>query len=221
MEQKVAEALKSIMNTLPEGVQLIAVSKTKPVEMIEEAYRAGHRDFGENRIQEMAEKAEKLPRDIRWHMIGNVQSNKIKYMAPFVHLVHGLDKPKRLKDLNKEARKADRVIQALIQIHIAREESKFGFSYQEAAEILTPETLRNYPHLKIRGLMGMATLTDNEDQIRQEFAGLATFYQRSREILKSPDFDILSMGMSGDYQIAIEEGSNQVRIGSAIFGARN
>lgn len=220
MAYPVAEKIQSFRADLPAEVELVAVSKTKPVEMLKAAYEVGQRHFGENRVQEMAEKYEQLPKDIKWHMVGHVQSNKIKYMAPFVHLVHGMDKPKRLKELNKEAAKNDRQIDCLLQIHIAQEESKFGFDYQEARSLLAQDPAERYPHLRIRGLMGMATLTDDQDQVRREFAGLAAFFREQQSAGHLAAFDILSMGMSGDYQIAIEEGANMIRIGSTLFGPR-
>ncbi len=221
MKSLIAESLDHLKHKLPDNVKLVAVSKTKPIEDIMEAYKAGQRDFGENRIQEMTEKYGQLPEDIRWHMIGHVQGNKIKYMAPFVHLVHGMDKPKRVKELNKEAQKNGRIIDCLIQIHIAREESKFGFDYDEAWQLLSDSPGEKFPHVRIRGLMGMATLTDNEPQIRNEFRGLKQFFDKVNNELNLPDFDILSMGMSGDFQLALDEGSNMIRIGSAIFGRRS
>jgi hypothetical protein len=220
MAYPVAEKIQSFRADLPAEVELVAVSKTKPVEMLKAAYEVGQRHFGENRVQEMAEKYEQLPKDIKWHMVGHVQSNKIKYMAPFVHLVHGMDKPKRLKELNKEAAKNDRQIDCLLQIHIAQEESKFGFDYQEARSLLAQDPAERYPHLRIRGLMGMATLTDDQDQVRREFAGLAAFFREQQSAGHLAVFDILSMGMSGDFQIAIEEGANMIRIGSTLFGPR-
>lgn len=221
MEYSVAEKIQFFREKLPSQVELVAVSKTKPVEAIREAYAVGQRHFGENRIQEMVDKHEQLPADIKWHMVGHVQNNKIKYMAPFVHLVHGMDKPKRLKELNKEAAKNQRQIDCLLQIHIAQEESKFGFDYDEAKQLLAEQPEERYPHLRIRGLMGMATLTDDQEQVRREFAGLAAFFREQQEAagLQST-FDILSMGMSGDYQIAIEQGANMIRIGSTLFGPR-
>lgn len=200
-------------------VKLIAVSKTKPNEAILEAYEHGHRAFGENRVQEMVDKYEALPKDIEWHMIGHVQSNKIKYFAPFVHLVHGMDKPKRFKELDKEAAKNNRVIDCLLQVHIAKEESKFGFDMAEAEAFLSQDIQTLFPNLRIRGLMGMATNTDDEAVVRGEFNGLKAFFDKMQQ-LSATHFDTLSMGMSGDYQIAVEEGSTMVRIGSAIFGAR-
>jgi pyridoxal phosphate enzyme (YggS family) len=217
----IAENLQSLAESLPNQVQLIAVSKTKPMEAVEEAYAAGQRHFGENRIQEMSEKFDALPKDIHWHMIGHVQDNKIKYMAHFVSLVHGMDKEKRLKTLNKEAAKVNRVIDCLVQIHIAEEETKFGFDYQEAELLFQKNLTETYPNLRIRGLMGMATFTDNKEQLRREFKGLAALYKSTKANLGSDQFNILSMGMSGDYNLAIECGSNMIRVGTKIFGARN
>lgn len=221
MSSLIAENLIQFKKAVDSHVTLVAVSKTKPVEDIMEAYEAGHRDFGENKIQEMVEKYEQLPKDIRWHMIGHVQGNKIKYMAPFVHLVHGIDKEKRLKELNKEAEKNNRVIDCLLQIHIAKEETKFGFDLNEATEVMENNPQEKYPNVRIRGLMGMATLTDNDLQVRNEFRGLFQFYSKIKTELAPADFNILSMGMSGDYQLALDENSNMIRIGSAIFGKRN
>ncbi|MCR9154504.1 MAG: YggS family pyridoxal phosphate-dependent enzyme [Bacteroidetes bacterium] len=218
----ISENLKSLKAELPKDVCLVAVSKTKPVEALEEAYAQGQRIFGENRIQEMQEKAKVLPKDIQWHMIGHVQDNKIKYMADFVSLVHGMDKPKRLKALNKEAAKVNRVIDCLVQVHIAEEESKFGFDYQEAEALFKSEIESLYPNIRICGLMGMATFTDDKEQVEREFAGLKSFYDKIKAQLYNADhFNILSMGMSGDFKLAIKQGSNMVRIGSSIFGARN
>ena len=218
----IAKNLVQIKAGLPAEVQLVAVSKTKPKAAIQEAYEAGQRIFGENRIQEMCDKAEALPKDIEWHMIGHVQDNKIKYMAPFVSLVHGMDKEKRIKTLNKEASKVDRCIDCLVQIHIAEEDSKFGFDYDEAQALFSKDLESLYPNIRICGLMGMATFTDNQDQVRKEFRGLSQFFHKLKQELFEKDyFKVLSMGMSGDYKIAMEEGSTMVRIGSSIFGARN
>lgn len=217
----IAENLEIIKKGLPESVQLIAVSKTKPSEFIQEAYDAGQRDFGENRIQEMAEKFEGLPKDIRWHMIGHVQGNKMKYMAPFVHMVHGMDKEKRFKELNKEAEKNNRKIGCLVQVHIAKEESKFGFSFEEAKGFLSQDLETKYPFLKICGLMGMATNTEDTEVVGAEFSELSQFFKECQKKSPSPHFNVLSMGMSGDYLLAVEQGSNMVRIGSSIFGSRN
>lgn len=221
MDHLIKENLKRFNEFLPKGVTLLAVSKTKPVSDIVEAYEAGQRDFGENRIQEMADKNEELPSDIRWHMIGHVQGNKIKYMAPFVHMVHGMDKPKRFKELNKEAEKNDRVINCLLQLHVAEEETKFGFSYSEAQTFLQDDFKAKHPFLNLRGVMAMATNTNDESVVRNEFKGIHTFFQEIKSMGLFPDFDTVSTGMSGDYKIAIEEGSTMIRIGSSIFGKRN
>lgn len=213
--------LSSVKERLPQHVTLVAVSKTKPNEDIMEAYESGHRDFGENKVQDLAAKAEQLPKDIRWHMIGHVQTNKIKYFAPFVHLVHGVDREKVLKELNKEGRKNDRVIDCLLQVHIAQEQSKFGFDEAEIDDLLNKELGELYPHVHIRGLMGMATFTEDQNQVRSEFKTLKTLFDSLKNRLNSPSFDILSMGMSGDYEMAIAQGSTLVRVGTAIFGARN
>ena len=202
---------------------LVAVSKTKPISDLKEAYEAGIRDFGENKVQELQEKQPQLPEDIRWHMIGHLQRNKVKYIAPYVHLIHGVDSFKLLKEINKQGKKIDRKIPVLLQMHIAEEDSKFGFDRKEMDEMLADPDFTELTHVAIKGLMGMATFTENEEQIRREFQGLKNHFEE----LKTnplPDFmkmEILSMGMSGDYLIAQEEGSTMVRIGSAIFGARN
>ena len=216
--------LDSVIKSFPNpSCALIAVSKTKPLEDLREAYEAGIRDFGENKVQEIQTKQPEMPADTRWHMIGHLQSNKIKYIAPFVHLIHGVDSFKLLKEIDKVGKKINRAIPVLLQMHIAMEESKFGFDRAELEEMLTSAEFTNLSHVKIDGLMGMATFTENQEQIRQEFRGLKQLFDelKSRNL---PDFmkmTELSMGMSGDYQIAQEEGSTMVRIGSAIFGARN
>lgn len=218
----IANHLQEIKGQLPADVSLVAVSKTKPVEALKEAYEAGQRVFGENRIQEMQAKAEVLPKDIQWHMIGHVQDNKIKYMVDFVDLVHGMDKEKRLKALNKEAAKVNRRIDCLVQIHIAEEATKFGFDPEEAEALFQKDLESLYPHLRICGLMGMATFTDDQEQVRREFQGLKLLFEKAKTLFSNkPYFNTLSMGMSGDYKLAIEEGSTMVRIGSSIFGARN
>lgn len=203
--------------------KLIAVSKTKPIEDLREAYEAGIRDFGENKVQEIQAKQPEMPADTRWHMIGHLQSNKIKYIAPFVYLIHGVDSFKLLKEIDKQGKKIDRVIPVLLQVHIAKEESKFGFDRAELEEMLTSAEFASLTHVKIQGLMGMATFTENQDQIRAEFRGLKQLFEelKSRTLPAFMEMNELSMGMSGDYQIAQEEGSTMVRIGSAIFGARN
>ena len=214
----IQENLKVIQSTIPEHVTLVAVSKTKPVEDLQEAYDAGIRDFGENKIQEMCDKYEVLPKDIRWHMIGHVQTNKVKYMAPFVYLIHGVDSLKLLKEINKQAEKNNRVIDVLLQQFIADEETKFGLDEEEIHQIMTEE-IQNLPNIRVVGLMGMATFTDDENQVRNEFKTLKSNFDLLQK--NHSDVSILSMGMSGDYEMAIEEGSTMVRIGSSIFGNRN
>lgn len=206
--------IESILKTLDKNVQLVAVSKTKPNESILEAYQAGQRVFGENKVQELAQKAEVLPKDIKWHMIGHLQSNKVKYIAPFVSLIHAVDTKKLLKEIDKRARQNNRIIHCLLQIHIAKESSKFGLSEEEAMELLK----QDYPNVSIDGLMGMATFTKDKEQIRSEFNFLNSVFRKAQDI--NQRLSILSMGMSGDYNIAIEEGSNMIRIGSSIFGSR-
>ena len=203
--------------------QLVSVSKTKPVELLMEAYDAGVRDFGENKVQEIQEKQPQMPSDVRWHMIGHLQRNKVKYIAEFVHLIHGVDSFRLLREIEKQGKKVNRKIPVLLQIHIAEEESKFGFDREELFEMLENEDFKKFQHVHILGLMGMATFTENSDQVRKEFRSLKSLFDELKE-KPLPDFvemQELSMGMSGDYQIAQEEGSTMVRIGSAIFGARN
>jgi len=213
--------LLEIKSTLPERVTLVAVSKTKPVPDLMEAYNAGQRIFGENKIQEMAGKYEEMPKDIEWHMIGHVQSNKVKYMAPFVSLVHGVDSLKLLTEINKQAKKNNRIINCLLQMHIAEEETKFGMDENELQELLSSDEFKQMENIKVTGLMGMATFTENENQIRKEFTNLkATFDSLSTLSADNCQLSILSMGMSGDYNIAIGCGSTMVRIGSSIFGHR-
>jgi hypothetical protein len=220
----IATNLLSIKNDLPENITLVAVSKTKPVSDLMEAYDAGQRIFGENKIQEMADKWEQMPKDIQWHMIGHVQTNKVKFMAPFVSLVHGVDSFKLLKEINKQALKNDRVIDCLLQMHIAKEETKFGLDEEELSSILDSSVFQEMKNIRIRGLMGMATFTDNQDQVKKEFLYLKSIF----DLLLNKDainhvstLPILSMGMSGDYKLGIECGSNMIRIGSSIFGRRN
>ncbi|NNM22901.1 MAG: YggS family pyridoxal phosphate-dependent enzyme [Flavobacteriaceae bacterium] len=214
----ISENIVRLKTRLPEDVQLVAVSKTKSVDEIMEAYSTGHRIFGENKIQEMADKAEKLPKDIQWHMIGHVQRNKVKYMAPFVRMIHAVDSLRLLAEIEKQAGKHDRVIDCLLQIKIAEEESKFGLNEEDALTILNSEELKNYAHVRIVGLMGMATFTENESILNREFDRLKKFYD-----LHKDSFNLfhLSMGMSGDYELALAHGSTMVRVGSAIFGERN
>src|SRR5690554_861662 len=220
----IRENLSAVKNSFKNpDCLLIAVSKTKPVEDLKEAYEAGIRDFGENKVQEMADKQPQLPADIRWHMIGHLQRNKVKYIAPFVHLIHGVDSLKLLKAIDKEAKKVDRVISCLLQVYIAKEESKFGFDEQELLEMIDGGELESLANIRITGLMGMATNTGNEEVIRGEFRRLKNFMDSLNARELPPLFNLreLSMGMSGDYLIAQEEGSTMVRIGSAIFGNRN
>lgn len=219
----IVENLHTLQTQIPSHVTLVAVSKTKPDELIMDAYQAGHRDFGENKVQDLAGKAERLPDDIRWHMIGHLQSNKVKYLASFVHMIHSVDSLKLLKVINKEAQKHHRVIDCLLQVHIAREETKFGLSGEEVQEVVQSDAFLELEHVRIRGLMGMATYTENSDQIREEFRHLKRIFEKLRDSVFSGHsaFDQLSFGMSGDYRLAIEEGSTMVRIGSLIFGARN
>jgi len=211
--------IRAIKSSLPPHVTLVAVSKTKPEIDILEAYNAGQRIFGENKIQEMAAKYETLPKDIEWHMIGHVQSNKVKYMAPFVSLVHGVDSLKLLQEIDKQAKKHNRVIDCLLQMHVAEEETKFGMDENELCELLDSNDYKNLKNIQVKGLMGMATFTENQTQIKKEFDYLKSVFDRTA--LNHSNFQILSMGMSGDYQLAIECGSNMVRIGSSIFGERN
>ena len=214
----IAENLKKIMDSLPSHVRLVAVSKTKSESEIMEAYQAGQRIFGENKIQEMVAKWEALPKDIQWHMIGHVQRNKVKYMAGFVSLVHGVDSLRLLREIDKRAAQNDRVIDCLLQVHIARESTKFGFDGDELRNLFKDEALSHLGHVRIRGLMGMATFTEDMEQVRSEFRSLKSLYD---EFSAREGMDILSMGMSGDYTIAVEEGSTMVRIGSSIFGLRD
>jgi pyridoxal phosphate enzyme (YggS family) len=217
----IKDNLLKIKSVLPEHVTLVAVSKTKPVSDLMEAYNAGQRIFGENKIQEMTEKWEQMPKDIQWHMIGHIQTNKVKFMAPYVSLIHGVDSLKLLEEINKQALKNDRIIDCLLQIHIAEEETKFGLNELELNEILSSESFKNLNNIKIVGLMGMATFTNNKNQIQKEFEQLKVVYDTKKSLsIVNCQLSILSMGMSGDYQLAIECGSTMVRIGSSIFGGR-
>ena len=219
----VAENIDQIKAILPEHVRLVAVSKTKPKELILEAYKYGQRAFGENKVQELSSKYEELPKDIEWHFIGHLQSNKIKYIAPFVHLIHGVDSFKLLKAIDGEARKAERIIPILLQFHIAEEETKFGLSMEEAHEMLNYQEFKLLKNVQISGVMGMATYTEDEHQIRKEFACLKSYFQtlKMNYFAEDSEFKEISMGMSGDYLLAIKEGSTMIRIGSNIFGERN
>lgn len=218
----VKENLLHIKNALPSHVRLVAVSKTKPNEMIMEAYEAGQRDFGENYVQELVDKEASLPKDIRWHFIGHLQSNKVKYIAPFVHLIHGVDSFKLLQEINKQAIKNKRVIPCLLQIFIAQEETKFGLSYDECEDLLSSQAFNELQNIQVIGFMAMASNTQNTEQIKKEFTGLKHFFEKI-SALKSKSFDptVLSFGMSGDYLVAVECGSTMLRIGSTIFGERN
>ena len=211
--------LEDIKATIPEHVTLVAVSKTKPVCDLMDAYNAGQRIFGENKIQEMADKYAEMPKDIEWHMIGHVQRNKVKYMAEFVSLIHGVDSFKLLKEIDKQAKNHDRIIKCLLQIKIAEEDSKFGMSVSDASTLLQSDAFYELKNIKVVGLMGMATFTDNMTQVENEFKFLNNTFSELKNT--NPDLEIKSMGMSGDYQLAIECGSTMVRVGSSIFGARN
>ena len=215
----ISNKIKKIKKIITEDVQLIAVSKTKPVEMIQEAMVSGHLDFGENKVQEMVFKHEALSKEIRWHMIGHLQRNKVKYIAPFVHLIHGADSKKLLETINKEGKKNNRIINCLLQFHIAKESTKFGFSIEELREIINLKTYQDWDNINIKGVMGMATFTDNKLQVKEEFSLLRSFFDELKPVF-GDDFKTLSMGMSGDYLEAINEGSNMIRIGSDIFGTR-
>jgi pyridoxal phosphate enzyme (YggS family) len=215
--------IKTIKLSLPENCRLIAVSKTQPTSKILEAYEVGHRDFGENKVQELTQKFEALPKNIKWHMIGHLQSNKVKFIAPFVHMIHAVDSFKLLQEIDKQGQKVNRIINCFLQVHIADEETKFGFSKEEVLQLLTTSEMKKLTNVKINGLMGMATLTDNTEQIRNEFKGLKTLFEKIKVMTlpESVEMIELSMGMSSDYQIAIQEGSTMVRVGSSIFGERN
>jgi len=219
----ISKNLQNILESIPEHVQLVAVSKTRTVEEIMEAYRAGQRHFGESKAQELTPKAEELPDDIQWHMVGHLQSNKVKYIAPFVDLIHSADKHKLLKVINKEGRKNNRIVPVLLQLHIAEESTKFGLDFEETCALIESESYSEMGFVKVRGLMGMATFTDDTAQVRREFRQLKKNFDHIKEKYFSgdPSFDTLSMGMSDDYMLGIEEGSNMVRIGTAIFGKRN
>jgi pyridoxal phosphate enzyme (YggS family) len=217
----IAKNLTEIKSQLPAQVTLVAVSKTKPVADLMEAYNAGQRIFGENKIQEMTDKWEVMPKDIKWHMIGHVQSNKVKLMAEYVSLIHGVDSLKLLQEINKQAKKHNRIIDCLLQIHIAEEETKFGLDEEEINHILTSDDFKSLENIKIVGLMGMATFTENQNQIEKEFNHLNSIFDKHSKLETSNlKLQTLSMGMSGDYQLAISCGSTMVRIGSSIFGTR-
>ena len=209
----ISENIQKMKSEIPEGITLVAVSKTKPVSDIEKAYNSGQLIFGENKVQELVEKHNKLPKKIQWHMIGHLQTNKVKFIAPFVSLIHGVDSEKLLKEIDKRAKQNNRIIDCLLQVHITRESTKFGFSSEEIKDIIPK--LESYKNVNIIGLMGMATFTKNETQIKEEFSFLSDIYKKHKQM------NTLSMGMSGDYKIAIDYGSTMIRIGSTIFGNRN
>ena len=215
--------IERLKESLPQGCSLIAVSKTQPFEKVQEAYNGGQRAFGENKAQELTLKYEAMPKDIQWHMIGHLQSNKVKYIAPFVHLIHSVDSLKLLTEIDRQALKNSRVISCLLQIHIADEETKFGFSEAEAVELLQGGALNNFNNIRIVGFMGMATLTEDENKIRNEFKTLKSIFEKIKLMSLPGNIEMkeLSMGMSSDYKIAVEEGSTLVRVGTAIFGERN
>ncbi|MCF7560206.1 YggS family pyridoxal phosphate-dependent enzyme [Sabulilitoribacter multivorans] len=218
----ISENLNRIKSTIPKHVTLVAVSKTKPINDLMEVYNSGHRVFGENKVQEMVDKYDLMPKDVEWHMIGHVQSNKVKYMAPFVSLIHGVDNFKLLKEINKQAKKNNRTINCLLQIKIAEEDSKFGMSADDASKIFASDSLKEFKNIKITGVMGMATFTDNKNQIKEEFNRLKFIFDNLKELeTENCKLETISMGMSGDYQLAIACGSNMIRVGSSIFGSRN
>ena len=215
----VSDKIEKIKKNLPIGVELIAVSKTKPLEMIQQAMESGHLDYGENKVQEMVHKYESLTKDIRWHMIGHLQRNKVKYIAPFVHLIHGADSKKLIDEINKQGIKNKKTINCLLQFHIASESTKFGFSIEEIRELIVSKHYLNWENINIRGVMGMATFTDNKNQVKDEFGLLKNYFDELKPVF-GENFKTLSMGMSGDYLEAISKGSNMIRIGSDIFGTR-
>ena len=211
----IKDNLSALIQSIPSTVTLVAVSKTKPVASLLEAHQAGQRDFGENKVQELVDKASVLPQNIRWHMIGHLQRNKVKYIAPFVSLIHSVDSFRLLNEIDKQGKKNDRVIDCLLQVRIAQEETKFGLTFENCNEILNQN---NYTHVRIRGLMGMASFTGNQIQIESEFKSLAQYYKQHQD---QYDWDTLSMGMSGDFPLALSCGSTMIRVGSRIFGSRN
>jgi PLP dependent protein len=219
---QLVERINQLKATLPADVQLIAVSKTKPISAIQEAYDGGQRAFGENKVQELVDKYEALPKDIEWHLIGHLQTNKVKYIAPFVSLIHAVDSLKLLQEIDKQAAKNQRIIHCLLQFHVAQEETKFGLSFEEAEALLSSKEFIEMEHVRIVGVMGMASFVDNEEQVRDEFRTLNNYFQiiKSHHFKFNPDFKIVSMGMSGDYAWAIEEGSTMIRVGSSLFGER-
>ena len=217
MSDSISQNLQQLKSEISDNVTLVAVSKTKPNEAVLEAYATGHRIFGENKVQEMTQKWEELPRDIQWHMIGHLQTNKVKYIAPYVSMIHSLDRVKLANEIDRQGARYRRVIDCLIQIKIAKEEEKFGFEPNEALSFLEQLRTNPMPNINIRGVMGMATFTQDSEQIKHEFSILKTFFDQNKS---AHNLEILSMGMSGDYPLALELGSNMIRVGSAIFGSR-
>jgi len=214
---RIAKNIKSFTDIIPNNVKLVAVSKTKSINLIESAYRAGQRDFGENKVQELVNKFENLPKDINWHMIGHLQRNKVKYIAPFIYLIQSVDSLRLLIEINKQGIKNNRVINVLVQMDISNDETKFGFSYQEFEELINKNEINTLKNICIKGMMGMASFTKDENKIKDEFYSLNKFYKKHKKFL---NLEILSMGMSGDFKIAINCNSNLIRLGSSIFGDR-
>ena len=221
--ESIAKNLQTIRQSIPKNVTLVAVSKTKPISDLQEGYNAAQRIFGENKIQEMVSKYDALPKDIQWHMIGHLQRNKVKYMAHFVDLIHGVDTFKTLKEINKQAKKNNRKIKCLLQVKIAKEDTKFGFNFNEIEVLLSTVEFTELKNILIVGFMGMASFTDNQNQLKDEFSSLNSFFQNQKEktLSENCQLETLSMGMSGDYSLAISNGSTMIRVGSAIFGNRN